>query len=164
MILGAHPGYITWEGYEANLARLHENAQANGAERRQSPPREGPALLQGVVVCGRCGERMTVRYYMSHGQKLPEYICQRRGIENAERICQRLVGHGIDRAVGELLVQTVSPLALELALKVHDELRARPRAPTACATSRSNAPVTKPNWPSAATWPWTPTTAWWPSP
>ena len=68
---------------------------------------------------------MTVRYYMSHGQKLPEYICQRRGIENAERICQRLVGHGIDRAVGELLVQTVSPLALELALKVHDELRAR---------------------------------------
>ena len=107
---------------------------------------------------------MTVRYYMSHGQKLPEYICQRRGIENAERICQRLVGHGIDRAVGELLVQTVSPLALELALKVHDELRAGARAPTACATSRSNALVTKPNWPSAATWPWTPTTAWWPSP
>jgi DNA invertase Pin-like site-specific DNA recombinase len=125
VILGAHPGYISWEVYDANLARLHENAQANGAERRQSPPREGPALLQGLVVCGRCGERMTVRYYLSHGQKLPEYVCQKRGIENAERICQRLVGHGIDHAVGELLVQTVSPLALEMALKVHDEIRAR---------------------------------------
>ena len=125
VILGAHPGYISWEGYEANLARLHENAQANGAERRQSPPREGPALLQGLTVCGHCGERMTVRYYMSHGQKLPEYVCQKRGIENAERTCQRLVGHRIDRAVGELLVQTVTPLALEMALKVHDELRAR---------------------------------------
>jgi hypothetical protein len=51
VILGAHPGYISWEDYEQNLARLHENAQANGAECRKSPPREGPALLQGLAVC-----------------------------------------------------------------------------------------------------------------
>ncbi len=92
VILGAHPGYLSWEEYEANLARLRENAQANGAERRKSPPREGPALLQGLVVCGRCGGRMTVRYYVSHGQVVPEYVCQREGIEKAEPFCQRLVG------------------------------------------------------------------------
>ena len=125
LILGAHPGYITWEDYEANLARLRENAQANGAERRKSPPREGPALLQGLVVCGRCGGRMTVRYYVSHGEVLPEYVCQREGIEKAEPFCQRLVGAHIDRAVGELLVQTVTPLALEVALAVQSELEAR---------------------------------------
>ncbi len=51
----AHPGYITWEQFEANLKRLRDNAQAHGAERRKSPPREGPALLQGMVVCGICG-------------------------------------------------------------------------------------------------------------
>ena len=48
----AHPGYITWDRFEANQKRLRDNAQANGAERRKSPPREGPALLQGLVVCG----------------------------------------------------------------------------------------------------------------
>ena len=125
LILEAHPGYLTWEEYEANLARLRENAQANGACRRKSPPREGPALLQGVVVCGRCGGRMTVRYYVRHGELVPEYVCQREGIEKSEPLCQRLVGAEIDRAVGELLVKTVTPLALEVALAVQQELEAR---------------------------------------
>ena len=125
VILGAHPGYISWSNYEDNLARLHDNAQANGAERRKSPPREGPALLQGLVVCGRCGERMTIRYYVHHGQVVPEYLCQKRGIEKAEPPCQRLLGKDIDRAIGDLLVGTVTPLALEMALTVHDELLTR---------------------------------------
>jgi len=125
VILAAHPGYISWEDYEANLARLHQNAQANGADRRNSPPREGPALLQGLAICGRCGERMTVRYHLDRTQQVPEYVCQKRGIEAAEPPCQRLLGRDIDRAVGELLVHTVTPLALEMALKVHQELRAR---------------------------------------
>ncbi len=125
LILDAHPGYIPWQDYEANLRRLHENAQANGAERRTSPPREGPALLQGLVVCGRCGERMSVRYYTSHGEVLPEYVCQKRSIENAQAPCQRVLGGEIDRAIGELLVETVSPLALEVALAVQEELETR---------------------------------------
>jgi DNA invertase Pin-like site-specific DNA recombinase len=125
VILGAHPGYLTWDQYEENLARLHENAQANGAERRKSPPREGPALLQGLAVCGRCGGRMTVRYYIRHGELVPEYVCQRAGIEQGGPLCQRLVGADIDRAVGELLVETVTPLALEVALAVGEELETR---------------------------------------
>lgn len=125
LLLDVHPGYITWAQYEENLWRLHENAQANGAERRQSPAREGPALLQGLVVCGRCGERMTVRYYCSHGQLLPEYVCQKRGIETAQPVCQRLLGKDLDLAVGDLLVETVSPLALEVALAVQEELESR---------------------------------------
>jgi DNA invertase Pin-like site-specific DNA recombinase len=125
LILDAHPGYIGWEEYEANLARLHENAQANGAERRKSPPREGPALLQGLVLCGRCGDRMGVRYHTDHGEPVPEYVCQRRAIEHALPLCQQLLGRDLDRAIGDLLVETVSPLALEVALAVGDELAAR---------------------------------------
>jgi hypothetical protein len=68
---------------------------------------------------------MTVRYYVHHGQTVPEYLCQKRGIEKAEPPCQRVLGRDIDRAIGELLVATVTPLALEMALTVHDELRAR---------------------------------------
>lgn len=125
LILDAHPGYISWSAYEGNLRRLHENGQAFGADRRHGPPREGPALLQGLAVCGRCGGRMSVHYYRQHGQLVPEYCCQREGIQHAQPSCQRVMGSGLDRAVGDLLVDTVSPLALEVSLSVQDELRAR---------------------------------------
>ncbi len=125
LILDAHPGYISWAEYEDNLRRLHENAQALGMDRRRSPAREGPALLQGLVICGRCGLRMTVRYHYQHGETLPEYLCQREGIENAEPLCQRVLGGDLDRALGDLLVEAVTPLALEVAFAVQEELRAR---------------------------------------
>lgn len=125
LILDAHPGYITWPEYEENLHRLSENGQAYGADRRHGPPREGPALLQGLAICGRCGERMTIRYYSSHGELYPEYCCQKFGIEHGLSPCQRVLGRELDRAIGELLVETVSPLALEVALAVQEELQAR---------------------------------------
>lgn len=125
LIRDAHSGYISWDQFEDNLRHLHDNGQAYGADRRHGPAREGPALLQGLAVCGRCGGRMTVRYYVSHREVLPEYTCQRDGIEHARPICQRIVGGALDHAIGELLVETVSPLALEVALAVQDELEAR---------------------------------------
>ena len=121
----AHPGYISWEQFEANLARLRDNAQANGSERRKSPPREGPALLQGIVVCGVCGRRMTVRYRTRKGRQWPEYVCQSEGIETATARCQSIPGSGIDEAIGELLVEMVTPMTLEVALQVQAELEAR---------------------------------------
>jgi DNA invertase Pin-like site-specific DNA recombinase len=66
LLPGIHPGYITWDDYEENLRRLQANAQTRGPDRRRSPPREGPALLKGLAICGRCGERMTVRYHSYH--------------------------------------------------------------------------------------------------
>jgi len=121
----AHPGYIPWEQYEENLLRLRENAQALGADRRKSPPREGPALLQGLVVCGVCGSRMTVRYHTRQSRILPDYVCQRDGVEHAVSICQHVVGGPIDKAVGQLLVESVTPLALEVTLAVQQELQTR---------------------------------------
>jgi hypothetical protein len=125
LIPGAHPGYISWETFEDNLRRLAECAQAHGTERRASPPREGPALLQGLAVCGRCGGRMTVRYHSRRGNLLPEYRCQRVGIEDGGPICAAVAGEGVDAAVGELLLATVTPLALEVALAVQAELEGR---------------------------------------
>jgi len=125
LIPGAHPGYITWEQYEDNLARLAEYAQARGQDRRASPPREGPALLQGLVICGRCGKRMTVRYHSRNGTELPEYLCQRDSIEDAGPACARISGEQIDAAISELLLATVTPLALDTALAVQAELENR---------------------------------------
>lgn len=125
VIRDAHTGYLSWEEYEANLQRLRTSAQAQGAERRHSPAREGPALLQGLVICGHCGNRMTVRYHVRRSHLEPNYVCQRFGVEHAQPICQTAPGAGIDQAVGELLVEVVTPLALEVALGVQQELQAR---------------------------------------
>jgi DNA invertase Pin-like site-specific DNA recombinase len=121
----AHPGYISWEQFEENQQRLQANAQACGLERKKSPPREGPALLQGIVLCGQCGARMTVRYHCIRDRLVPEYVCQRQGIERAEPICQRVPGAGLEKAIGTLLLETVTPLTLEVALAVEEELLRR---------------------------------------
>jgi len=121
----AHPGYITWERYEANVEQLRQNSALQGKERRQSPPREGPALLQGVAICGRCGNRMTVRYNYRQGQQLPSYLCQREGIAHARGACTVMAGAGIDEAVGKLLLEALTPLTLDVALAVQDELQTR---------------------------------------
>ena len=121
----AHPGYITWEEFEANQVTLQTNAAGYGSDRRRSPPREGTALLQGMVLCGRCGNRMTVRYTVRKGHPVPDYLCQRRGIETAQASCQVVPGTGLDEAVARIVLDAVRPAALDVALEVFEELRAR---------------------------------------
>jgi len=125
LIREAHVGYIDWDEYERNQRRLQDNCQAYGTDRRRSPPREGPALLQGLLICGRCGKRMTVRYHRRRGQLFPDYVCQREGIEHGEPICQRIAGANIDEAVGDVLVEAVTPVTLEVALAVQQEMQSR---------------------------------------
>ncbi len=121
----AHVGYVTWEEFEKNQATLLANANGYGPDRRRSPAREGVALLQGLVLCGRCGDRMTVRYVVARGRPAPSYTCQRRGIATAQRACQVIPGSGLDEAVTQVVLETVTPAALDVALEVFDELRAR---------------------------------------
>ena len=124
LIKEAHPGYISWEAFEENQQRLRQNQQAPVGQ-RGSPPREGPSLLQGLVICGRCGRRMTVRYHQRAGQLSPDYVCQNLGVENAHAICQDVSGGVVDEAVGKLVIESVSPLALKVSLQVQQELQSR---------------------------------------
>ena len=125
LIHDAHAAYITWEDYEQNLQVLRDNAHAQGSDRERGAPREGPALLQGLAVCAVCGERMTLRYHTYRGRQVPDYLCQRRGIEQARPICQQISGAALDKAIGGLLVETLTPLTLEVALAVQQELEQR---------------------------------------
>jgi DNA invertase Pin-like site-specific DNA recombinase len=121
----AHVGYISWEEYEANLQQLQQNRPAYGEDRRHGPAREGPALLQGLVICGRCGNRMTLRYYQrKHGTRLyPEYLCQKEQIEQAgDHLCQQVLGAGLDAAITGLLLAQLTPLAIDTSLRVYEEL------------------------------------------
>ena len=125
LIPGAHPGYITWETYEANQKILLGNAAARGADRAAGPAREGTALLQGLAICGKCGRRMTIRYHARGGTEVPDYQCMRECIDHAGPRCQAIPGGAADAAIGKLLLQALTPLTLEVALTVQAEIEAR---------------------------------------
>ena len=125
LIPDAHPGYITWQQYQDNLRMLHACAQTYGYDRRKSPPGQGPALLQGLVVCGVCGRRMTVGYHQRGENLAVDYMCHHESTQHGQGLCQRIPGSGIDRAIGELLLEMVQPVTLELAFAVQEELQAR---------------------------------------
>jgi DNA invertase Pin-like site-specific DNA recombinase len=125
----AHPGYLSFAQFLANQDVLAANAAARGEDRRAGPPREGPALLQGLLVCGRCGRRMTVRYHSrADATVVPDYFCQANSVATAAPICQHVNGAAVDDAVAALVLDTVSPLAIEVALSVSDELASRAAA------------------------------------
>ena len=126
LIKDAHPGYISFEQYERNQQTLHANAAARGDERRAGPAREGPALVQGLAVCGKCGKRMTVSYHTRcNGELRPDYYCRREGIATGTPPCQTICGAGVDQAIAKLVLEQLTPLAIETALAVSTELAQR---------------------------------------
>ena len=106
-----HPGYVSWQTYLANQDRLRANArppqgQGGGAVR------EGRALLQGLVVCGKCGRRMLVGYSGPDG-RVPRYLCaQGLRLYGSARSCQSLSGRRLDAAVVEQIFIVLQPAAL----------------------------------------------------
>jgi DNA invertase Pin-like site-specific DNA recombinase len=120
----AHPGYITWDRYQDNLRILESNGRGYEVA-RASPPREGPALLQGRAVCGRCGAHFRVRYRDSRGRLESWYVCDRGSSTKAEPNCQSIAGRPIDEAVGSLVAKVMTPSAVELALDIQREIESR---------------------------------------
>jgi len=125
LIQDAHPGYIPWVEFERNQATLRDNTAAFSAGARGRMPREGTALLQGRVLCGRCGNRMRVRYQQVSTTLAPYYVCTEEVVRRAGKACQSIRGVDIDEAVGQLLLQTIAPATLEVALAVQDEIAGR---------------------------------------
>ncbi len=104
------PAYIPWEQYQANRKQLADNQQRAAA---RGSPRDGPALVGGLVVCGTCGRRMTVQYQSGAHFR---YACTRNVSDYAGPVCQSLRGDGLDELVGRLVLAALEPAALELSL------------------------------------------------
>jgi DNA invertase Pin-like site-specific DNA recombinase/predicted DNA-binding transcriptional regulator AlpA len=118
-LIGHHPGYITVEQYEANQARLRANFSPPRGD-ALGAAREGRALLQGLVRCGRCGRRMQVSY---SGQSLsPRYSCTRgRGMYGTAS-CQTVGGRRIERLVTDAVFQALAPAAIDATLQAIEHL------------------------------------------
>jgi stress-induced morphogen len=68
---------------------------------------------------------MTVRYHLHQGHLDPDYVCQREKIERGAPLCQSLPGKGVDAAITRLLLDTLTPISLEVALSVQQEITTR---------------------------------------
>jgi len=115
-----HPGYITWEDYLANEAKLAANRTNAGAR----PPREGTALCQGIVFCGACGRAIQVRYQ----DRYPRYECSHSRADHvATPLCGSVRADTIDQAVAAALLAAVEPAQVALALAAAEEVTVRRR-------------------------------------
>lgn len=120
-----HPGYLTWESYLANQDQLERNRIRRPEDALPSNVRDGLALLQGLLICGKCGRRLTIRY-RGNGGIYPLYECnwlKRQG--RANRSCMTIPCPALDQAVQRRVLETVDAKTLALALAAHDELSKR---------------------------------------
>jgi DNA invertase Pin-like site-specific DNA recombinase len=116
-IKDSFPAYISLEHYERNLKRLAAN-RARGEER--GAVRHGPSLLQGLLVCGKCGHRMQVRY--GGLKKLHTYTCSRMASDYAGSFCHYLPGAPLDESVGQWVLKALEPAALEISIEASEHL------------------------------------------
>jgi DNA invertase Pin-like site-specific DNA recombinase len=113
-----HPGYISWQAFLANQRQLASNRTQGGAR----PPREGSALLQGIVLCGHCGGTMGISYSSSGAA---HYRCRSRLDQAHTRGCRSVSAELADPLVERRLLQIVTPEQIELALAAAEELTQR---------------------------------------
>jgi DNA invertase Pin-like site-specific DNA recombinase len=119
-----HPAYITWGQFQQNQQQLIDNCTSQHQDHRGAI-REGAALLQGLVLCGRCGRRMTIRY-MDDG-KVPVYECNRLHNAFGEKVCQTLRGDRIDAAVAAAFLEAMQPAELEVSMAAIDQIAEQAR-------------------------------------
>ena len=118
-----HPGFIDWRTFEANQARIAQNTwrTPEGA----GAAREGQALLQGLVVCGRCGRKLKIHYDGRLGQRRHSYHCPGAVVaEGRGGWCLRIGGGRIDEAVAGALLAALTPAGVKAALTAAESLEA----------------------------------------
>ena len=113
-----YPAYIDWESFERIQAMLCDNYAEYQRKMTRGAPREGAALLQGIVWCGQCGRKMTVQYRGRNG-----YNCRSLHHEHGAPVCQQLPADPIDARVVAAFFAAVTPAELEAWRHAHDARR-----------------------------------------
>jgi len=122
LIADHHPGFVTWEQYLATQARLLANARPTG--QGGGAAREGSALLQGLVRCGKCGRKMMVKYSGTNG-RTHTYLCERTyQLQATSPICQSIGGLRFDRTVVDAFLEAVTLAGVDATAAAVDQLEA----------------------------------------
>ncbi len=117
-----HPGFIDWQTYEANQARIAQNTRP-GPRKVGGAVREGNALLQGLASCGHCGRRLRTHYrgrHSSAGYHCPgKVLVEGRGV-----YCLNVGGIQIDDAVARTFIAALEPAKLAASIAAAERLEA----------------------------------------
>jgi DNA invertase Pin-like site-specific DNA recombinase len=123
LIPGHHEGFIDWDTYQANQARLGANTRPRRHQPGTGAVREGCALLQGLATCGTCGRKLAV-YYSGKSKAAPGYYCTGKGqlVEGRNLHHLRIGGIAIDAAVADAFLAALAPAALQACLAAAQQL------------------------------------------
>lgn len=132
MIEGHHPAYISFEKYLKNQELLGNNAMMKArATNKPGAAREGEALLQGLIRCGRCGRAMTVGYggnRPGQSSRTMQYRCKESRRHVGEKDCQTIGGKRIDEAVVQAFLEATTPAGFEAVAQMQEQLQAENEA------------------------------------
>ena len=120
-----HEAYISWNEYLENQKILASNQTSHEGTMLPSSVREGCALLQGLLICGRCGHRLSIRYQMQ-GKLCPIYECS--GQKNSGKdsnSCCFVHGENLDQAISKRILEVLNHKQIDIALKSFEELENR---------------------------------------
>src|SRR5271169_2212815 len=121
LILDHHPGYISWEPYERNQAKMADNVHMKSRAEPKAG-RGGRALLSGLLRCRRCGRILYVSYSGSQGMVL-RYQCRGAHMNQGEPRCITFSGLGVDRAVANEVLRAIGGNAVEAAVEAAENMR-----------------------------------------
>jgi DNA invertase Pin-like site-specific DNA recombinase len=118
-----HPGFIDWDTYLANQARIGSNIRPQASQPGTGAVREGSALLQGLVTCGSCGRKLAI-FYRGPAKTVPNYYCQGSAdlVNGRGSRHMNVGGQAIDAAVAEAFLAALQPAALHACLQAAEQL------------------------------------------
>jgi hypothetical protein len=89
---------------------LRDNYSEYARNKTRGVPREGKALLHGIMYCGECGHKMCVQYKGG-----TQYLCNHLKQQTGAQVCQRIGGDAIDNAVVLWFFEALSVAEIDVA-------------------------------------------------
>ncbi|MEQ9379880.1 MAG: recombinase family protein [Pirellulales bacterium] len=110
LVKDKYPAYVSWEDFEKIGAMLRDNHSEYQRRMTRGVPRDGKALLQGVVHCGHCGRKMTIQY-----KGKPRYSCSHLASSAGEPVCQTVWSDTVDQRALACFFEALSVAEIDLA-------------------------------------------------
>jgi DNA invertase Pin-like site-specific DNA recombinase len=120
VLLEQHPGYISWDMFLQNQQLLEAN-RAMPVEAAGGAAKRGPALLSGLLRCGRCGRKLQVVYSGTTG-RVPRYVCRGGRVDRGSSSCLTVGGLRVDQAVTAAVLEALQPAGIQAAFLALDRV------------------------------------------